>query len=35
VGGVIAGAEAVGKSFPDFFRRLEEIGVRLRLREED
>ncbi len=35
VGGVIDGAEAVGKSFPDFFRRLEEIGVRLRLREED
>ena len=27
VGGVIDGAEAVGKSFPDFFDRLQDLGV--------
>ena len=33
VGGSIDGAEAVRKSFPDFFRRLEKLGIRLTLRD--
>ncbi|MBP5165654.1 MAG: 3-phosphoshikimate 1-carboxyvinyltransferase [Oscillospiraceae bacterium] len=33
VGGTIDGAEAVKKSFPDFFLCLEELGVRLTLRD--
>ena len=28
-GGTIAGAEAVNKSFPDFFTRLQELGIRM------
>ena len=28
-GGVIEGAEAVNKSFPDFFERLQDLGVDL------
>ena len=31
-GGVIDGAEAVKKSFPDFFERLEEIGIEVKRR---
>ena len=32
VGGTIKGAEAVGKSFPDFFERLAALGVRIEKR---
>ena len=32
-GGTIVGAEAVGKSFPDFFERLRDIGVGMEIRE--
>ena len=28
-GGTIAGAEAVSKSFPDFFDKLQSLGIRL------
>ena len=34
-GGSIAGAEAVNKSFPDFFRKLQQLGIRLETQEAD
>lgn len=34
-GGEIHGAEAVAKSYPDFFERLEEVGIKLEYMKED
>lgn len=34
-GGEIAGAQAVRKSFPDFFTRLQELGIEVTIRETD
>ena len=31
-GGTITGAEAVNKSFPDFFERLKDLGVKMEIR---
>ena len=33
-GGTICGAQAVGKSFPDFWKKLAELGVELKLEKE-
>ena len=30
-GGAVAGAEATGKSFPDFFERLQNLGVEMEI----
>ena len=34
-GGQIEGAQAVRKSFPDFFRKLEQLGIEVSISETD